>query len=87
MVHNFYSLSIRTLIIRVFIIKKQEQTLLFLKFKARFFIYYNSLLKITDFIFRGSTQNPTKTDYFVGIRVFTTNHLLCEREENINVNI
>lgn len=42
---------------------------MFLKFKVHSLIYCNPLLKVTDFITRGSL-NPTKRDYFIGIRSF-----------------
>jgi hypothetical protein len=74
MIHNFYYLSIHTLILRKFIIQKQEQTLLFLEFKVYFLIYYNLLLKIIDFIIGGSI-NLTKKDCFVGVRPSTTTNL------------
>ena len=77
MVHNFYSPRIHASIYRAFIILKQEQTCMFLEFKAHFSIYYNPLLKVTNFII-GESPNPTKMDYFVGVRPFTINHLFCE---------
>jgi len=45
MVHNISPLSINILILNVFIIQKQEQTLFFLEFKAHSLIYCNPLLK------------------------------------------
>jgi hypothetical protein len=51
MIYNFYYLSIHNLILKVFIIQIQEQTLLFLEFRAYFFyLLYFFKLKITDFI-------------------------------------
>jgi hypothetical protein len=77
MVHNFYSLRIHKSILRVFIISKQEQTCMFLEFKVHFSIYYNPLLKVTNFII-GRSLNFIKMDYFVGVRPFTTNYLFHE---------
>jgi len=77
MVHNFYYLSIHILILRKFIIQKQEQTLLFLEFKVRYLIYCNLLLKIIDFIIGGST-NPRKKDCFAGVRPSTTTNFFLK---------
>ena len=77
MIHNFYSLKIHKSILRVFIISKQEQTCMFLEFKVHFNIYYNSLLKVTNFII-GMSLNHIKMDYFIGVRYFTTNYLFHE---------
>lgn len=52
----FYFLSIYTLI-KAFII---QQTLLFLDFKTYYLIYYNMLLKITNFITVKSLNPPKK---------------------------
>jgi hypothetical protein len=67
--------SIHILILRTFIIQKQEQTLLFLKFKTHSLIYYNLLLKSHELYHLGSL-NPTKRDYFIDFELFTANHLL-----------
>jgi len=42
----FYSQNIYILILKTLIIQKQEQTLVFMEFKAISFIYYNSHLKL-----------------------------------------
>jgi len=69
----FYSISIHTLILRAFIICKQEETLLFLEFKVYSLIYYNLLLKVTDFII-GGFLNSTKKNYLTGVRSSIINH-------------
>jgi hypothetical protein len=56
----FYSLSIYTLI-KAFII---QQTLLFLNFKTYYLIYYNMLLKITNFITVKFLNPPKKKKLF-----------------------
>jgi hypothetical protein len=76
-VHNYSPLSIHTLILRAFIIQKQEQTLIFLEFKAYYLIYCNSLLKSHWHTIWGSL-NSTKSDCFAGIELSTTNHLFIE---------
>jgi hypothetical protein len=86
MVRNLYSSNIYTLIFRAFIILKQEQTCILLELKAHSSIYYNSLLKITDFIIRGPLDsiksewplNPVKSEWFAGVKSSTINHLLHE---------
>jgi hypothetical protein len=73
MVRNLYSSNIYTLIFRAFIILKQEQTCILLELKAYSSIYYNSLLKITDFIIWGCLYpikwplNPIKSEWFAGV--------------------
>jgi len=57
--HQSNDLSFHIFILKAFSIQKQEQTYLFLDFKAHSSIYYNPLLKVTDFIIRGSL-NPIK---------------------------
>jgi hypothetical protein len=42
----FFSQNIYILILKTLIIQKQEQTLIFIEFKAISFIYYNSHLKL-----------------------------------------
>ena len=59
----FYYLSIHALILITFIIYKQEQTLLFLKFRAHSPIYFNILLKVTDIIIRWSLNLIKKLFY------------------------
>jgi hypothetical protein len=71
----FYFLSIHTFIFRAFIIHKQEQPLLFLKFKLHSLIYCNSLLKVNNFII-GWSLNPIKRDYFVGVRSSDANLMI-----------
>jgi len=61
MLHNLYSSNIYILIFRVFIILEQEQTCILLELKAHSSIYYNSLVKITNFIIRGPL-NPIKSE-------------------------
>jgi hypothetical protein len=61
MLHNLYSSNIYILIFKVFIILEQEQTCILLELKAHSSIYYNSLLKITNFIIRGPL-NPIKSE-------------------------
>lgn len=75
--HQSNDLSFHTFILKAFSIQKQEQTYLFLDFKAHSSIYYNPLLKVTDFIIRGSL-NPIKKNCFASVRFSTTNLLLRE---------
>jgi len=71
----FYSPSIHALILRAFIIYKQEQTLLFIEFRAYYLISCNLFLKVTNFIIGGSL-NSTKMNCFVGVRYFINNYQL-----------
>jgi hypothetical protein len=73
----FYHLITHTLILKTFIINKQEQIFLFLEFKVHSLIYCNSLLKIIDFIIR-EFLNPIKRDCFTSVRSSITSHKLCE---------
>jgi hypothetical protein len=76
-------LIIYILIFKAFIIKIQEQIFLFLKSSFSYLLYFLTKKSLTlSFKF----LNSIKKNYFVGIRLFTSNYLLLESFEEENNN-
>jgi len=87
MIHNFYYPSIHTLFLKAFIILKQEQTYMFLEFKAHSSIYYNLLLKVADFIIVRSLKLTKGTILHVLSLLRPIIYFLTFEEENIDLNM